>query len=96
MSTGATAISAPGGCDSIKMESDGSVFRTHGGVIDVPDEYSSELRASNAVRNGILSMGRAFTIGTKVGMVCSEGCSQRVWQAWTKQCPGCHAPTRAA
>ena len=96
MSTGATTISAPGGCDSIKMESTGEVFHASGGTIDVPDAYMGELRASNAVRNGILSAGRSFNLGTKVGKVCSERCSPREWQSWTTECPGCGAPTRVA
>lgn len=78
------------------MESDDRVFRTEGGTIKVPDEYMPELKASNAVRNGILSAGRSFRLGTKQGRVCSESCSPRVWQVWTTECPGCRAPTRIA
>jgi hypothetical protein len=78
------------------MESTGEVFRTNGGTIEVPDAYMPELQASNAVRNGILSAGRSFHLGTKEGRVCGEGCSPRVWQSWTTECPSCHAPTRIA
>jgi len=74
------------------MDSDGSVHpATRSGVISVPDEYSSELRSSNAVRNGILSTGRSFSLGTRRGMRCNS--CKRTWQAWTRICPRCDKET---
>jgi hypothetical protein len=94
MSTGATDITAPPGCKSISMESDGAVFSaTRSGTITVPDEYMPELNASNAVRNGILSAGRSYRLGTRQGRVCGAKCSPRIWQVWTNTCPTCGQPT---
>lgn len=74
------------------MESDGSVFSASpSGVISVPDEYSGELAASNAVRNGILRVGRTFNIGTRNGRRCVP--CKRTWQSWSEVCPRCEQPT---
>jgi|HubBroStandDraft_2_1064218.scaffolds.fasta_scaffold129620_3 hypothetical protein len=97
MSTDTTPVTLPPGCYGIKMESDGREFNAKpGGSLRVPDEYASELAASNAGRNGIISVGLHATLGTKRGRVCTRpGCHFRA-QAWSLTCPrlGCGAPTR--
>jgi len=93
MSTGSTAVAVPPGCDSIKMESTGLEIRARSGVVQVPDAYMGELGASNAVKNGILAKGRSYRLGTQAGRVCSALCCLTIWQAWTKECHRCGAPT---
>jgi hypothetical protein len=74
------------------MDSDGAVFKaSSSGVVSVPDEYSAELSASNAVRNGILSTSRSFGIGTRGTRRCTH--CRRNWQSWSETCPKCTRPT---
>lgn len=91
----ATTITLPDGCFGLQMDSDGREFNARpGGTVDIPDAYLPELKNSNAARNGIIRVGRAYTLGTKRGKVCTR-CGFRA-QAWSEKCPrtGCGAPTR--
>lgn len=73
------------------MASDGRELNSRSGHVDVPDEYLPELRTSAPVANGILSLGRSYSLGTRRGRRCRP-CG-RTWQAWTAECHKCHQPT---
>lgn len=95
MSTGTTEVTLPNGCFGLQMESTGQEFNAKpGGRVKIPDEYVPELQNSNAARNGIIQVGRAYTLGTKRGRICT-GCGFHA-QAWSETCPrtGCGQPTR--
>jgi hypothetical protein len=92
MSTGATTVALPDGCYGVQMASDGAEFNSKSGTVEIPDAYMPEFSASNAVRNGIMSTGRSYRLGTKRGRVCRT-CNFRA-QVWSRTCPRGCGPTR--
>lgn len=89
------SVTLPNGCYGLQMESTGQEFNaTPGGRVDIPSEYEGELKQSNAVRNGIVRVGRQFSFGTKRGRVCTS-CGFHA-NAWSMICPRswCGATTR--
>ena len=94
MSAGTTPVTLPGGCYGLQLQSSGREFNAKpGGTVHVPDEHLSEVQASNAAQNGIISVGLHLSVGTRRGRPCTRHGCNFIAQAWSDECPRCGAPT---
>jgi hypothetical protein len=92
--TGKTTLELPPGCFGIQMPNGQEFNSKPGGKVDVPDEYVPAINASNAGRNGIVTTGRSYALGTPRGMRCTSSECGFLAQAWATECPRCKSPTQ--
>ena len=90
-----TRVQLPDGCTGLDM-ANGKKYTAEkpGGTVEVSSKDSRYIGTSYYGQLGIMRGGQAVTIGTKKGRWC--GACNRVWQAWSANCPKCGDETHAA
>ena len=80
-------FSVPDNCTSIKMESDGTVYRAQGGRVTVDNPaHVDEVKTSCQTRYGYMGTA-AITFRDATGKFCSV-CNFHAFN-WSKACPRC-------